>query len=132
MYSRNGFERLRVRSGRMDGVLDDIHLAALMKQVQAGDADAYVALLNDLIPRLRGRVHGRRALLGPGETDDVVQDILLSMHAARATYDSQRPFWPWLLAIARHRLADAARRQARRQAHEIIVDEIDVTFPGES
>src|SRR5579864_3201047 len=100
----------------MDGVLDDTELAALMKRVQAGDADAYVALLNDLLPRLRGRAHGRRALLGSGETDDLVQDILLSMHAARATYDPQRPFWLWLLAIARHRLADAAERHARRNA----------------
>ena len=37
----------------------------------------------------------------PGDrVDDVVQDVLLTIHRARATYDPSRPFLPWLRAIA--------------------------------
>jgi RNA polymerase sigma-70 factor (ECF subfamily) len=35
---------------------------------------------------------------------------------------------PWLMAITRHRIADRARRYARTSAHEIVVDDLDVTF----
>jgi RNA polymerase sigma factor (sigma-70 family) len=115
----------------MDGVADDTHLVALMKRVQAGDHDAYEDLLDDLMPRVRRLVHRQRGFLGSEEVDDLVQDILLSVHAARATYDPKRPFLPWLLAIARNRLADGARRHERRSAHEVLVDDLDVTFPSQ-
>jgi RNA polymerase sigma-70 factor (ECF subfamily) len=57
-----------------------------------------------------------------------VQDILLSVHTVRATYDPTRPFLPWLMAIARNRTADMARRHARRSAREVTVD----TYPETS
>ena len=60
--------------------------------------------------------------------EDLVQDVLLSLHVARATYDPERPFVPWLLAIVRNRLADGARRHVRRAAHEVTVDALTVTF----
>ena len=62
------------------------------------------------------------------DIEDLVQEILLSVHAVRATYDPERPFVPWLLAITRNRLADAARRHARTTAHEIHVENLAVTF----
>jgi RNA polymerase sigma-70 factor (ECF subfamily) len=39
---------------------------------------------------------------------------------------------PWAAAIVRHRLADAARRYARRGARERTVDDLDVTFQASS
>src|SRR5262249_56088093 len=39
------------------------------------------------------------------------------------TYDPERPFEPWLFAIARHCAADHARRR-RQRAWEILVDEL--------
>jgi RNA polymerase sigma-70 factor (ECF subfamily) len=57
-----------------------------------------------------------------------VQDVLLSVHSVRATYDPARPFLPWLFAIVRNRLADDARRYARGRIHELAVDDLDVTF----
>src|SRR5262245_43914147 len=61
-----------------------------------------------------------------------VQDILLSLHSVRATYDPRRPFMPWLLAITRNRLADGARRYARTSAREVNADRLDVTFATEN
>ena len=107
-------------------------LATLMRSAQGGDADAYVALMQELAVRVRQIVRHRRAFLERADVEDLVQDVLLSVHAVRATYDATRPFVPWLLAITRNRLADAARRYARHGAHEVAVDDLDVTFFSES
>src|SRR5262249_31319980 len=61
----------------------------------------------------------------------LMQDILLSLHAVRATYDPQRPFMPWLMAIMRNRLVDAVRRYSRRTAHQVQVENVPVTFSDE-
>jgi RNA polymerase sigma factor (sigma-70 family) len=106
-------------------------LAALMRSAQSGDADAYVALMQELAVRVRRIVRHRRAFLEHADVEDLVQDVLLSVHAVRATYDGTRPFIPWLLAITRNRLVDAARRYARHGAREVVVDDLDVTFLSE-
>jgi RNA polymerase sigma factor (sigma-70 family) len=110
----------------------DEHLSLLMARAQRGDEDAYVTLLRAITPRIRQIVRRRRAFLGEADVEDVVQDVLLSVHAVRATYDAARPFVPWLAAIVRHRLADAARRQMRQSGRELIVDDIDVTFQADA
>jgi len=107
-------------------------LAALMRSAQGGDADAYAALMQDLAVRVRRIIRYRRAFLDQADVEDVVQDVLLSVHAVRATYDAGRPFIPWLLAITRNRLADAARQHARHGAREVVVEDLDVTFFSES
>jgi RNA polymerase sigma factor (sigma-70 family) len=109
----------------------DRRVTGLMQAAQAGDADAYVQLLKEITPRIRQMVRQRRRFLGVEDPEDLVQDILLSLHAVRATYDPQRPFMPWLDAIVRNRLADVARRDARRIAHEVTVDDLAVTFSDE-
>jgi RNA polymerase sigma-70 factor (ECF subfamily) len=103
-------------------------LAALMRSAQGGDSNAYTALMQELAVRVRRIVRHRRAFLEHADVEDLVQDVLLSVHAVRATYDVTRPFIPWLLAITRNRLADGARKHARHGAYEIAVDDLDVTF----
>jgi RNA polymerase sigma-70 factor (ECF subfamily) len=114
-----------------DPETNEERLAVLMRSAQGGDADAYAALMQDLGVRVRQIVRHRRAFLERADVEDLVQDVLLSVHAVRATYDPTRPFIPWLLAITRNRLADAARRYARHGAHEVAVDDLDVTFFSE-
>jgi RNA polymerase sigma-70 factor (ECF subfamily) len=106
----------------------DDQLGALMRAAQDGDADAYLALLHAITPRIRRIVARQRAFAGADVVEDLVQDVLLSVHSVRATYDPARPFVPWLLAIVRHRLADGARRYARTAAREVHVEDLDVTF----
>jgi RNA polymerase sigma factor (sigma-70 family) len=115
----------------MKGQLNDHALATLMRAAQGGDTQAYVLLLKKITPRLRQIVRGQRRFLKVEDIEDLVQDILLSLHAVRATYDPRRPFMPWLMAITRHRLADGARRYTRRAAHEVQVENVPVTFPDE-
>lgn len=94
-------------------------LAALMRAAQTGDKGAYTELLRDVTSLAKDAVRRRFRFLQPQDVEDLVQDILLSVHAARATYDPARPFLPWLMAIARNRMADGARRYARRAANEV-------------
>lgn len=97
-----------------------------MQAAQRGEATAYRELLHALTPRVRRIVAGRQSFARAADVEDMVQDVLLSVHAVRDTYDPARPFMPWLLAIVRHRVADGARRYARTAAREVHLD--DVTF----
>lgn len=109
----------------------DQHLARLMQSAQDGDRRAYAALLSEVAALARQMVRRRFAFLQPQDVEDLVQDILLSVHAARSTYDPGRPFLPWLAAIARNRVADGARRYTRRTANELTSDRLPETFPAE-
>jgi RNA polymerase sigma-70 factor (ECF subfamily) len=50
---------------------------------------------------------------------DVVQDVLLTVHRVRHTYEPGRPVKPWLAAIVTRRSIDAARRRGRVNAREV-------------
>lgn len=97
----------------------------LMARAQTGDERAYTRLLRSILPYLRSLA--RRRLGDSAEIDEVVQDILLTLHRIRPTYDPARPFAPWLAAIAQRRLIDRIRansQHARRKqalAEELLV-----------
>jgi RNA polymerase sigma-70 factor, ECF subfamily len=91
-----------------------------MACAQDGDGAAYRRLLEDVTPYLRSLAARHRAL--SGDTDDVVQDILLTLHIVRHTYDPGRPFGPWLVAIARRRIVDRLRRRGRIAAAETTLE----------
>ncbi len=93
---------------------------AWMAAAQRGDSAAYEKLLLELLPYLR-RFVGRR-LRDPETGEDVVQAVFLSMHRARQTYRSERPFGPWLHAIARNAVTDQLRSIRRRSGREISLE----------
>lgn len=101
---------------------------AWMAAAQSGDGTAYDALLRELLPHLRGFV-GRR-LASSDVQEDVVQNILVSLHRARHTYRPERPFGPWLHAIARNAVIDSARVRARRGQREISLEVEGVPEPA--
>jgi RNA polymerase sigma factor (sigma-70 family) len=103
-------------------------LSALMAASQAGDARAYQALLRACVPIAASMA--RRQGVDSDRVDDVVQDVLLTIHRARATYDSARPFLPWLRAIAQRRAVDAMRATGRTRAREIADDDAYLNHPG--
>ena len=84
-------------------------LRDLMILSLAGNAAAHGRLLSEVAPRLRrffaGQLRGDTA-----DVEDLVQDTLIVVHTRRASYDPQRPFAPWLYAIARYKLIDRYRR----------------------
>ena len=96
---------------------DKDRLAGLMAAAQNGDGVAYAALLRACVPIIQVVARGQGVLAD--RVDDVVQDAMLAIHQARHTYDPNRPFTPWLRAIARRRAIDALRGQGRRRAREV-------------
>jgi RNA polymerase sigma-70 factor (ECF subfamily) len=103
--------------------------ARLMQRAQEGDSAAYSELLTELVPLLRRQIRHRRRMLQPQDIEDLVQEVLLSLHAVRNTYDPSRSFLPWLMAIAHNRMVDGIRRQVRRSANEVTVEQLPETFP---
>lgn len=91
----------------------DAGWADLMRAANAGDAEAYECVLREIAAALRPQV--RRGLARAGRSgadiEDVVQEVLLAVHLKRHTWDSTRPFAPWVHAIARYKLVDALRRR---------------------
>jgi RNA polymerase sigma factor (sigma-70 family) len=73
-----------------------------------GDARAHRALLSALVPVLR-RYYARR-IAAAADVEDLVQDTLIAVHTRRASYDRDRPFAPWLFAVARYKMVDHFRR----------------------
>ena len=49
-----------------------------------------------------------------------MQDILLTLHSIRHSYDPARPFRPWIVTIARRRIADRMVKLGRRAANETL------------
>jgi RNA polymerase sigma-70 factor (ECF subfamily) len=47
------------------------------------------------------------------EVEDLVQEVLLTIHLKRGTWDQSRPIGPWVGAITRNRLIDVLRRRGR-------------------
>jgi RNA polymerase sigma-70 factor (ECF subfamily) len=99
-----------------------------MRAANGGDAEAYEKVLRAFTPVVRViacRGLGRAGL--ERDTEDVVQETLLAVHLKRHTWDETRPIGPWLRAIARHKLIDAARRRGRRI--EVPVDDLADLLP---
>ena len=98
----------------------------LMASAQDGDRTAYERLLREIVPFVEALIAcEQRAHDG---AEECVQDVLLTVHRVRHTYDASRPFKPWLAAIARRRSIDLLRRRGRRSALEVSDDKAYETF----
>jgi RNA polymerase sigma-70 factor (ECF subfamily) len=90
---------------------DDAQWEALMQAGLAGDGRAYARLLAEITPVLRGIVRARGRTMPPDQHEDIVQEVLLSIHAKRHTWRTDHPIRPWLYAITRHKVVDAFRKR---------------------
>jgi RNA polymerase sigma-70 factor (ECF subfamily) len=90
------------------GLSKEQNWSRMMTLAQAGDSAVYERLLKEITAYVKSLI--RRKLMDLAQLDDLSQDILLSIHKARHTYDSSRPFMPWLHAIIRFRLNDQLRK----------------------
>jgi RNA polymerase sigma-70 factor (ECF subfamily) len=89
---------------------------ALAALAQKGDKSAYNRLLHEIIPYIRS-VLGPR-LAREDWVDDVIQEVLISVHKSLYTYSPDRPFKPWLTAIIHFRKTDFLRKYYARHGHE--------------
>ena len=101
----------------------------MMASAQMGDAQTYRRLLQDITPYLR--VLAARHIRNADDIEDTVQDVLLTVHSVRNTYDPSRPFGPWLVAIANRRIVDGLRRRGRVGSHESSMENQLETFAAD-
>ena len=111
--------RIRLAMKRAAGrrTESDARRSALMAAAQAGDRIAYETLLRDCVSFIVG--FARRQGVPPDRIDDVVQEVLLTVHRARAAYDSRRSFEAWLHIIVERRAIDVLRQMRRYRAREV-------------
>lgn len=96
----------------------------LAAAAQQGDSRAYNRLLSEIAPYLRAIL--LRGLSDKGAVEDIVQEILISVHKSLRTYTPDRPFKPWLLAIANFRRTDYLRRHyAGNRQLQVPLEEAD-------
>lgn len=112
----------RVTANAMDNVSQarseaDASRSALMAAAQRGDRAAYEKLLRDCVPFIVAIA--RRRGVPPDRSDDVVQETLLTIHRARATYDPRQSFDAWLRVIVERRAIDLLRKVQRHGAREV-------------
>ncbi len=82
-----------------------------MDRYADGDASAFAEVYDELAPRLYGffiRQTGDKA-----RAEDLVQQTLMQMHAARAVYARGSDVIPWAFAIGRRLLIDTRRKTKR-------------------
>lgn len=104
------------------------NLEELMRGSLAGDQRAYASLLHQTTRLLRPFLAKRLSI--PNEVDDLMQEILISIHKARHTYDGNRPYKPWAYAIAKFRLQDHLRVHYSDQLrHAVDFDELEEYLP---
>jgi RNA polymerase sigma factor (sigma-70 family) len=89
--------------------------AVWMRAAMTGDAGAYRQFLASLAPHVRAVARSRCRSLGApeGEVEDIVQEVLLTIHLKRGTWDRSRPIGPWVAAITRNKLIDILRQRGR-------------------
>jgi len=100
----------------------------LMRLSLTGDPRAYSLLLQKTSRLLRPFLAKRLSF--NNEVDDLLQEILMSIHKARHTYDGNRPYKPWAYAIAKFRLQDFLRAHYSDQLrHAIDFDDLEEILP---
>lgn len=90
-------------------------MTALLLAGLGGDKVAYGKFLSTIAPMLR-RMVGKK--LANADVEDVVQEVLISVHKARHTYDGERPIMPWLVSITNFRVTDHLRKHYSQMLHQ--------------
>jgi RNA polymerase sigma-70 factor, ECF subfamily len=113
-------------------------LTTLLCAGKNGDQVAYAQFLSAITPMLR-RAIGRK--IPSMDVEDVLQEVLISIHKARHTYDSTRPIMPWVAAISNFRITDYLRKHYAQMRHQtcdiadyenILTDVTEDTYDNES
>ena len=90
--------------------MNEVNLKNLFLAAKTGDEVAYRQFLMEvtklLLAYLRKTIKNQYLGL---DAEDLVQEVLISIHKKRDLFDPVRPVVPWLYAIAKYRFIDAFR-----------------------
>ena len=127
----NKDEVTSVKGVEVRGWTQEEEWAMWMRAAISGDAGAYRRFLVSVTPNLRSMARRRYRAVGAsdGDAEDLVQEVLLTIHLKRGTWDQSRPIGPWIAAIVRNKLIDTLRRRGRRNV--VPIDEVMDTLGTE-
>jgi RNA polymerase sigma-70 factor (ECF subfamily) len=88
--------------------------------------DGGQAAMIELVERFQGQVFGLcyRMLGQRQDAEDVAQETFIRALRSLHTWDSERDFEPWLLAIAGNRCRTALATRMRRPAVQMLIDNV--------
>jgi len=116
------WEAAATNDRRRDELAREEAAALAMERYASGDDAAFGAVYDAIAPRLYGFLI--RRLRDRASAEDLLQQTMLQIHCARASYDGGEEggarVVAWAFAIARHLVIDAHRR--RRTRREIDLD----------
>lgn len=101
--------------GEKQAESDEALWSLWMTQAQQGQEQSYRLLLEALGHVIEKYLRARFGALD--FLEDCVQECLLAIHQGRHTYNSHRPFRPWMFAIVRHKVIDMLRKREVRSRH---------------
>lgn len=100
------------------------------KQAQDGNKRAYHSLLQEISSYIRNVLSGSFA--DSDAIEDVMQEVLISVHKSLHTYSSDRPFKPWLLSIINFRRTDYLRQYYAKRKNKTTTTEENYEFEKEN
>ncbi len=102
--------------------LSENQTKTLMVSAQAGDEAAYKQLLEQLYSFLTQYL--KKKVFNKNEIEEVAQEILLAVHKARHTYDADKHFMGWFMAITDYKVIDYIRAKKRNPKYTEL-DEVE-------
>ncbi|NIZ08925.1 sigma-70 family RNA polymerase sigma factor [Pseudooceanicola sp. HF7] len=103
----------------------------LLRRANRGEAAAYARFLTEVVPVIRN-IARARSPHGADEVEDIVQEVLLALHAKRHTWRESDPVTPWLYAIVRYKTADAARKRRAGGGRQVPIDDLADVLPDDT
>ena len=83
-----------------------------MRLALNGDMDAYRSILEKLGEKID--THLQYRIFDKEDIPDICQDILISIHNARHTYQVDKPFLPWVMAITKYKTIDYIKKKTKQ------------------
>lgn len=101
---------------RPESLILEAKLKASMLQALQGDSNAYEQFLEQVAGMMRAYLTRSMRKSSPDQIEDLVQDVLLSIHRKKHTFQTEMPIRPWVYAIARYRMIDYFRSEKTKPA----------------
>jgi RNA polymerase sigma-70 factor, ECF subfamily len=106
--------------------IDENSLKELLIRSINGDKASYQLFLQEASQFFEFLL--KKKVFNPHDRDDVLQNMLLSLHQSLPTFDPKRPLLPWMRAIGHRRIVDYIRVITRKMNNEVPTEDGDVTF----
>src|SRR6056297_1347910 len=91
--------------------------AYLIRQIRAGDEDAWAKLIDRYEGRLLAYADSR--IRNRASSEDIVQEAFVGFLISLPNYDGSRPLESYLFSICAYKLTDHLRREGRRPALQL-------------